>query len=46
MPEQVGLKAHVSPTPTSVVQGREQLGRELEEAAGVALGRLIGFQHI
>jgi uncharacterized SAM-binding protein YcdF (DUF218 family) len=44
--EQLGLRAHVSPTPTSVVHGREQVGRELREAAGVALGRLIGFQHI
>jgi uncharacterized SAM-binding protein YcdF (DUF218 family) len=44
--EQVGLTAHVSPTTTSVVRGREQLDRQLEEAAGVALGRLIGFQHI
>jgi uncharacterized SAM-binding protein YcdF (DUF218 family) len=44
--EQVGLTAHVSPTPTSVVRGREQFSRQVEEAAGVALGRLIGFQHI
>jgi uncharacterized SAM-binding protein YcdF (DUF218 family) len=44
--EQLGLTAHVSPTTTSVVRGREQLGRQLEEAAVVALGRLIGFQHI
>jgi uncharacterized SAM-binding protein YcdF (DUF218 family) len=44
--EQLGLRAHVSPTPTSVVHGREQVTRELREAAGVALGRLIGFQHI
>ena len=44
--EEVGLTAHVSPTPTSVVHGREQLGRELQEAAGVALGRLIGFERI
>ncbi len=44
--EQVGLTAHVSPTPTSVVQGRDELSRDLLEAAGVALGRLIGFQHI
>ncbi len=44
--EQLGLTAHVSPTSTSVVHGREQFGRELKEAAGVALGRLIGFQHI
>jgi uncharacterized SAM-binding protein YcdF (DUF218 family) len=44
--EQVGLTAHVSPTPTSVVRGRHELTREVREAAGVALGRLIGFQHI
>jgi uncharacterized SAM-binding protein YcdF (DUF218 family) len=44
--EEVGLDAHVSPTPTSVVQGAEQAGRELQEAAGVAVGRLIGFERI
>jgi uncharacterized SAM-binding protein YcdF (DUF218 family) len=44
--EQVGLTAHVSPTPSSVVKGRDAVGRELREAAGVALGRLIGFEHI
>ena len=43
---EVGLDAHVSPTPTSVVHGAEQTTRELQEAAGVALGRLIGFEHI
>jgi uncharacterized SAM-binding protein YcdF (DUF218 family) len=43
---EVGLDAHVSPTPTSVVHGGEQTVRELQEAAGVALGRLIGFRHI
>jgi uncharacterized SAM-binding protein YcdF (DUF218 family) len=43
---EVGLDAHVSPTPTSVVHGGEQTVRELQEAAGVALGRLIGFEHI
>src|SRR5215207_4525666 len=37
---EVGLDAHVSPTPTSVVHGGEQTVRELQEAAGVALGRL------
>jgi uncharacterized SAM-binding protein YcdF (DUF218 family) len=41
--EEVGLTASVSPTPTSVVDGRAELGRELKEAGGVALGRLIGF---
>ncbi len=44
--EQVGLTAHVSPTPTSVVHGRDQVWRQLQEAAGVAIGRLIGFQHL
>lgn len=44
--EQVGLTAHVSPTPTSIVRGGDELTRELQEAAGVAIGRLIGFQHI
>jgi uncharacterized SAM-binding protein YcdF (DUF218 family) len=43
---EVGLDAHVSPTTTSVVRGGEQTVRELQEAAGVALGRLIGFRHI
>ena len=43
---EVGLDAHVSPTPTSVVHGGEQTVRELQEAAGVALGRLIGFDRI
>ena len=43
---EVGLDAHVSPTPTSVVDGGEQTVRQLQEAAGVAVGRLIGFEHI
>jgi uncharacterized SAM-binding protein YcdF (DUF218 family) len=41
--EEVGLIAYVSPTPTSVVDGGVEFGRELKEAGGVALGRLIGF---
>ncbi|MET0144271.1 MAG: YdcF family protein [Ilumatobacteraceae bacterium] len=44
--EEVGLRAHVSPTPTSVVTGGEQLTRQLQEAAGVAIGRIIGFSRI
>jgi len=44
--EQVGLRAHVSPTTSSVVTGGELARRQLQEAAGVAVGRLIGFQHI
>ena len=35
-----------SPTPYSVVDGGESFGRHLQEAAGVALGRLIGFDNL
>jgi uncharacterized SAM-binding protein YcdF (DUF218 family) len=44
--EDVGLIAYVSPTPTSVVTGGESFGRELKEAAGVAIGRLVGFDRL
>ena len=44
--EQFGLRAHVSPTTTSVVTGGDLARHQLQEAAGVAIGRLIGFQHI
>ena len=44
--EEVGLRAHVSPTPDSVVTGGSEVLHQLEEAAGVAVGRLIGFSHI
>jgi uncharacterized SAM-binding protein YcdF (DUF218 family) len=44
--EDVGLTAYVSPTPTSVVTGGESFGRELKEAAGVAVGRLVGFDRL
>ena len=44
--EDVGLRAHVSPTPTSVVTGGAQFTHQLEEAAGVALGRIVGFDRI
>ena len=44
--EDVGLTAYVSPTPTSVVTRGESLGRELREAAGVAIGRLVGFDRL
>lgn len=40
---EVGLTAYVSPTPTSVVTGARSLERHVEEAAGVCIGRLIGF---
>lgn len=44
--EEVGLTAFVSPTPTTVITGRAQLKRELKEAGGVAIGRLIGFRRL
>jgi uncharacterized SAM-binding protein YcdF (DUF218 family) len=44
--EEVGLTAYVSPTPTSVVTGGESFGRHLQEAAGVAVGRVIGFDRL
>jgi uncharacterized SAM-binding protein YcdF (DUF218 family) len=44
--EEVGLDASVSPTPTSVVTGWSSFRRELQEAAGVAVGRIIGFDRL
>ena len=44
--ESVGFEAYVSPTPTSVVTGSRELRRELGEAAGVAVGRIIGFDRL
>lgn len=44
--DELGLEAYVSPTRTSPVRGRAALGRELKEAAGVALGRVIGFRRL
>jgi uncharacterized SAM-binding protein YcdF (DUF218 family) len=41
--EEVGLTAYVSPTPTSVVTGWGAQRRRVGEAAGVAIGRVIGF---
>jgi uncharacterized SAM-binding protein YcdF (DUF218 family) len=43
---EVGLQAHASSTPTSVVTGWTSLRRHLFESAGVALGRLIGFDRL
>jgi uncharacterized SAM-binding protein YcdF (DUF218 family) len=44
--EEVGLEAYVSPTTTSVVTGRASLRRHLQEAAGVAVGRIVGFERL
>lgn len=44
--EELGLTAYVSPTPTTTVTGGTAVKRELKEAAGIALGRLIGFRRL
>jgi uncharacterized SAM-binding protein YcdF (DUF218 family) len=44
--EELGLDASVSPTRTSPVQGGEAVQREMKEAAGVAVGRIIGFRRL
>ena len=44
--ESVGFEAYVSPTPTSVLSGPQELQRELGEALGVAVGRIIGFDRL
>lgn len=44
--DRLGFDAYVSPTPTSVVTGTRELRRELGEAAGVAIGRIIGFDRL
>jgi uncharacterized SAM-binding protein YcdF (DUF218 family) len=44
--EDVGMTAYVSPTPYSVVTGPSSVRRHAGEAAGVALGRLIGFARL
>ena len=44
--EEVGFTAFVSPAPDSVVNGTAELRRELAEAAGVAVGRIIGFERL
>jgi uncharacterized SAM-binding protein YcdF (DUF218 family) len=43
---EVGLNASVSSTETSVVTGADSAKRHLKEAAGVAVGRLIGFRRL
>jgi uncharacterized SAM-binding protein YcdF (DUF218 family) len=43
MAEDLGFVAYVSPTRTSPVRGSAVLGKEIKEAAGVAVGRIIGF---
>jgi uncharacterized SAM-binding protein YcdF (DUF218 family) len=44
--QELGLVAYVSPTRTSPVRGSAETRRELEEAAGIAVGRVIGFKRL
>ena len=44
--EELGLEAYVSPTGTSVVTGGSSFTRHLKEAAGVSVGRIIGFDRL
>lgn len=44
--EEVGLRATVAPTRTSVISGWDDLGLHLREAAGIGVGRLIGFDRL
>ena len=44
--EEVGLTAHASSTPTSVVTGWTSLRRQVVEATGVSLGRIVGFDRL
>ena len=44
--EELGLDAYVSPTETSVVTGGSSFARHLEEAAGISVGRIIGFDRL
>ena len=44
--EELGLTAYVSPTRTSPVKGFAAFTRELKEAAGISVGRVIGFDRL
>jgi uncharacterized SAM-binding protein YcdF (DUF218 family) len=44
--EELGLQAVVAPTSTSIVRGSRDLRLHVREAAGVALGRVIGFERL
>ena len=44
--DEVGLNAHVSPTPTSPVTGFDEVRAEFRETVAVAAGRLIGYDRL
>ena len=43
---EVGLKASSSSTQSSVIRGGDAFRRNLQEAVGVAVGRIVGFQRV
>ena len=44
--QEVGLDASTSATRSSVIRGGDAFQRNLQEAAGVAVGRIVGFQRV
>jgi len=46
MAEELGFRAYTSSTTTSPVHGWNNFTRHLEEAAGVGLGRILGFDRV
>jgi len=44
--QELGLTAYVSPTRTSPVRGSDVFWHEVKEAAGISLGRIIGFDRL
>ena len=44
--DEVGLEPYSSPTETSVVTGWASIRRHLNEAAGISVGRIVGFERL
>ncbi len=44
--EELGLTAYVSPTHTSPVRGVRAFAKEMKEAMGISIGRVIGFDRL
>ncbi len=44
--QELGMTAYVSPTRTSPVRGGRAVNKEMKEAAGISLGRIIGFRRL
>jgi hypothetical protein len=44
--QEVGLDASSSPTRSSVIRGRDAVEHNLQEAVGVAVGRIVGFRRV